>query len=252
MERELIRLPLLLFFLCFVTGGLTAVYFPMLGWLILPVLVGALVCSVFAAFFTVRYTTYQRTVQSLLALFFCFFMVMVIETTLESWFPSQGPVLVACAYFFLLAAVYFVRYRRERQTNWREFSQTLTSPTLAIEDGKVKRIVRKRSTEQRDGQSGLVANLGAGLGVVALGVAGAVFGARGKALLLWVVVAGFMAAPFLLLRFLVPYGVGIREVGRIERERAVRFELDNADALQDARRKVLLARLLNPRLRQQI
>jgi hypothetical protein len=32
----------------------------------------------------------------------------------------------------------------------------------------------------------------------------------------------------------------------------VRFELDNVAALQEARRRVFFARLLNPRLRQQV
>ncbi|WP_143016492.1 hypothetical protein [Paraburkholderia phenazinium] len=78
------------------------------------------------------------------------------------------------------------------------------------------------------------------------------FGARGKELLLLVVIAGFMAAPFFLLRYLVVYSVGIREVRKVERERAVRFELDNATALQEARRRIFFARLLNSRLRQQV
>lgn len=252
MERELIRLPLLLLFLCFVTAGLTSAYFPILGWFIVPVLVVALVCSVIAAFFTTRYTTYQRTVHSLLTLFFCFFMVMVIQTALERWLPPQGPVLVTCVYFFLLATVYLFRYQRERQANWHDFNRSLISPTLAIDDGKVKRIVRTRKNEKRHATPNSAANLGGALGVAALSVIGAAFGARGKELLLLVVVAAFMVAPFFLLRYLVPYAVGIREVRKIERERGVRFEIDNVAALQEARGKVILARLLNPRLRQQV
>lgn len=252
MERELIRLPLLLFFLCVVTGGLTSAYFPVLGWFIAPVLVVALVCSVVAAFFTTQYTTYQRTVRSLLTLFFCFFMVMVIQTALVQWLPPQGPVLVTGAYFFVLVTVYMFRYRRERQANWHDFNRTLTSPTLAIEDGKVKRIVRTRKNEKRNASSSAAANIGGGLGVAALSVVGAVFGARGKELLLLVVVAGFMVAPFFVLRYLVINSVGIREVRKIERERAVHFEIDNVVALQEARRKFFFARLLNPRLRQQL
>lgn len=252
MERELIRLPLLLLFLCVVTGGLTSAYFPLLGWFIAPVLVFAIVCSVIAAFFTTRYTTYQRTVYSLLTLFFCFFMVMVIQTAMEQWLPPQGPVLVTCTYFLLIATVYLFAYRCERHANWRGFNRTLTSPTLAIEDGKVKRIVRTRKNEKRRATSGSAANLGGALGVAALSVIGAGFGARGKELLLLVVVAAFMVAPFFLLRYLVPYAVGIREVRKIERERSVRFEFNNAVALQEARRRVFLARLLNPRLRQQV
>ncbi|WP_321813890.1 MULTISPECIES: hypothetical protein [unclassified Paraburkholderia] len=249
MERELIRLPLLLYFLCLVTGGLTSGCFPILTWVLVPVLFAALGLSIMAAFFTVRYSCYQGTVQALLALFFVFFILMTTQTALESWIPAPGPVLVAGIYFVILAVIYGVRYQTERQTNWHDFKQTFKSPTLAIENGKVKRFGRQTKGERRVGRSGLAANFGAGLGMATTSVVGAVAGARGKELLLWVVVAAFMVTPFLLLRFLVPYSVGIREVMKVERDRAVRLELDNADALQQARRRNFFARLLNSRLR---
>ncbi|SDF86851.1 hypothetical protein [Paraburkholderia phenazinium] len=144
MERELIRVPLLSFFLCTVTGGLTSACFPMLGWLIVPVLAVALVSSVVAAFFTTRYTAYHRTVNNQFMLFYCFFMVMAVQIALEPWLPGLGPALLVCIYFFLLSTVYFFNYRRERRDNWHDFAQTLESPTLVIDNGKVRRIVRAR------------------------------------------------------------------------------------------------------------
>jgi Ca2+/Na+ antiporter len=251
MERELIRVPLLSFFLCFITGGLTSAFFPMLGWIILPVLAVALVSSIIAAFFTTRYTTYHRTVNSQLMLFYCFFMIMAVQTALESWLPWPGPVLLVCFYFVLLGTAYLFCYRIERRDNWHDFTRTLKSPTLVIDNGKVRRIVRARKAKGSSPWSSGVANIGAGLGVATVSVVGVVFGAKGKELLLLAVIAVFMVAPFFLLRYLVIYSVGIREVRKVERERTVRFEFDNVTALQDARRKIFFARLLNPHLRQE-
>jgi hypothetical protein len=252
MESTLIRSPFVLFVMTMVTGGLAALSIPALGWLISPLLIASLAYAVLAAFFTTRYTTYHLGLDWLLKLNFCLFVIFMNQTAFEQWFSQRIPMAISAAYLVLLAAVYVLGCRMERQTNWSKFDQTRTSPTLVITKGKVQRIVRSRTNAKRKSSSRNASNIGAGLGVAALGMVGAVFGARGKELLVLVVVTGFMAAPFVWLRYLVVYGVGIREVRKVERERGERFELDNAAALQEARRKMFFARLLNPRLRQQV
>lgn len=252
MESVLIRSPFVLLVMTIVTSGLAALSIPALGWLIPPLLIAALAYAVLAAFFTTRYTTYHLGLDWLIKLNFCLFVIFMNQTALDPWLSQQVPMVITSAYLVLLAAAYLFGCRKERQTNWREFGQTLASPTLVIEKGRVRRIVRRGATIKSKSSSGAASSIGAGLGVAALSMVGAVFGARGKELLLLVVVAGFMVAPFLLLRYIVLYGVGIRDVRKVERERAVRFELDNVAALQEARRRVFFARLLNPRLRQQV
>lgn len=252
MESALIRSPFAFFVMTVVTGGLAAASIPALRWFVLPVLVAALAYAVLAAFFTTRYTTYHLGLDWLLKLNFCLFITFMNQTALEPWLSHRVPMLVTAAYVILLAAVYVLGCRKERQANWSRFDQTLASPTLVIAKGKVRRIVRPDPTGQRKSSSGTASSMGAGLGIAALSMAGAVFGARGKELLLLVVVAGVMVTPFFLLRYLAVYGVGIRELRKVERQRAVRFGFDNVTALQEARRRIFFARLLNPRLRQQV
>ena len=255
MEQQIVRLPLLLFFLTAVAGGLASAYFPFVGWVVLPVLIAAFAAAVFSAFYTTRYTTYHGTVDTLLKLFFCLFSAVMMRGAFEPWLTQRETLGVIAAYFLLLVVVYVVRSSAERRAHWDQFDATLVSPTLAVEKNRVRRIVKAGRGDSRGGNqrssSRWVANLGAALGVAVASVVGATFGADGKQLLLVAITAALLVSPFLLLRFVVPYSVGIRVVRAVERHRNQCFDFDNASALQEARSRVLIARLLNPRLRQE-
>lgn len=251
MERTLIRSPFVLFVTIAVTSGLLAMSFPPLTWLAPPVLIALLGFVVFAAFFTTRYTTYHQGMNWLLKLGFCLFTAFYIQAALDQWLSQRVLVLVTVSYLVLLTIVYLFSFRKERQLHWSEFDRTLESPSLVIENGKVRRIVRSRAAGRRSSSSSRASSIGAGAGVAALGLIGAIFGEKGKELLLVVLLAALMVSPFFLLRFIVPYSVGIREVRRVERQRGLRFDMDNVDVIQEERRKFFLARLLNPRLRHQ-
>jgi putative effector of murein hydrolase len=249
MERTLIRSPFVLFVTIAVTSGLLAMSFPQLAWLAPPVLIALLGFVVFAAFFTTRYTTYHRGMNWLLKLTFCLFSAFYIQAALDQWLSQRTLALVTIAYFVLLTMVYLFSYRKERQLHWSEFGTTLESPSLVIENGKVRRIVRLRATGKRNSSFSGASSIGAGAGVAVLGLIGAMFGEKGKELLLLVLLVALMVSPLFLLRFIVPYSVGIREVRKVERQRGLRFDMENVDVIQEERRKFFLARVLNRRLR---
>jgi uncharacterized membrane protein YbhN (UPF0104 family) len=214
-------------------------------------LILVLAYAVYAAFFATRYTTYHTGLNWLVKLNFCLFVVVMNQTALAPWCEQWVPMVVTATYLVLLAVAYLFACRRERRTNWGAFAQTLASPTFVIEKGHVRRLARRGAATRQNSSSRAISGVGAGLGVAALSLVGALFGAKGKELLLLAVASGFLVAPFFLLRYIAIYSIGIREIKKVERERSEYFEIDNVFALQEERRRILLARLLNPRLREQ-
>ncbi|MFP6562276.1 hypothetical protein WJ542_28830 [Paraburkholderia sp. B3] len=249
MEQALIRTPIALFVMTVVTSGLVALCFPPTTWLVLPLLAIVLAYSLFASFFATRYTTYHEGLKWLLTLNFFLFIAAMTQTALDPWLPQAVRIAVIITYFVLLTITYLICYHKERRRSWSEFDKTLSNPALVIEKGKVRRIVRTGESGKKTSQTNAVASIGAALGIAMPGLVGALFGATGKTLLLMIVVAAFMVSPLFLLRYFVTYGIGIREVRKAERQRNQRFEFDNVAALQEARRTIFVARLLNPRLR---
>jgi hypothetical protein len=249
MERLLIRAPFVLFVINVVVGIFIATSFPALAWLVPVMIAAALVFSVYAAFVSTRFTVYYGGMSVLMRLDFCLFVVSVIEAILDSWLSPHAVLAVVIAYLALLSATYLLYFRNERRANWSDFPTSLVSPTLAIEGMRVRRIPAARATRKPGSSSAVYANIGAAFGIAALTIVGAVFGARAKELTQIAVATALILSPLVFLRYIMAYFVGIREVRKVERQRGIRFELDNVDALQDERSKLFLARLLNPRLR---
>ncbi|WP_460906845.1 hypothetical protein [Paraburkholderia jirisanensis] len=246
-EQALIRSPIVLFVATAVTCGFVAAGFPQIAWLLLLVVIVALANAISAAFFVTRYTTWQLGTAWMFMLNFWLFIAIMIQVALDAWVSRRVLIVVTVVYFVLLEIVYLLRCRVEARQNWKDFGSTLTS--LVVRSGEVRR-VRAAGKPAKSKSSSGIASMAGGSGVAALGLAGAVFGPTGKQALLLIVVVGFMAAPFFVMRYLAVYGVGIREVRKAERQRGVHFSFDNVDALQEARRKILIARWLNPRLRE--
>ncbi|MEQ5837857.1 hypothetical protein N0A02_00165 [Paraburkholderia acidicola] len=249
MERILIRMPFGMFACNLVAGIMIATSFPPLLWL-LPVMVAAsLVFCVFAAFFATSYTAYHTGIGILMRVTFCLFALALLETVAEiEALPSRTTWIAAVGYLILLSAVYLLYFNRERRAHWRDFAATLSSPTLVIENDRVRRIVRSRASSA--GASSAYASIGAALGVAAVAVAGAMIGPHGKDTFQTTALLVVILSPLIFLRYMMAYFVSTAEVRRVEKQRNTRFAFDNVDELQRERATSGLARLLNPRLRQ--
>ncbi|MGV2293335.1 hypothetical protein AAHK20_31825 [Trinickia sp. YCB016] len=251
MERLLIRAPFVLVVINVVVGIFIATSFPPLAWLVPVMIVTALVFSVYAAFVSTRFTIYYGGMSVLMRLNFCLFAVSVLEAILDSWLSPHAVLAVVIWYLTLLSASYLLYFRSERRANWSEFSTSLASPTLAIENLRVRRIPPAQAPRKARSSSSAYANIGAALGIGVLTMIGAVFGAHAKELVQIAVATALILSPLVFLRYIMAYFVGVSEVRKVERKRGLRFELDNVDALQEERSKLFIARLLNPRLRHQ-
>lgn len=234
-----------------VVGVMIATSFPVSTWFVPLMLVATFAFSIFAAFFATTYTAYHAGMSLLMRLNFCLFALAVCETVADALqFAPRSTIAFAAGYLALLCAAYILYAQAERRANWGAFAATLSSPTLVIENEKVKRLVKLSASNRRRGPSTVYAEIGAAIGVAAVTTVGAVFGAHGKALLQTAVAAALILSPLVFLRYMMAYFVGISEVRRVEKQRGARFDFDNLETLQRERAALLIARMLNRNLRQ--